>query len=260
MPLRIAAGALVLGLIAAGAAILAVAGENPSRAELGGAILSGGIVGGAFVVVERMLNAAAGKRNDLDRLRRQLENAESFPAIDLSNKDLSALYLPNRVLFDAVMTNANLAKATLLFSDLRHVAASHANFTGTDLSGANLSDATLTSADLTGADLTDAGLRNADLTQATLTGARLVRADLRGADLSGARLHQADLTGANLTGVTCEGTVWPEGFDLRKHKGQKGTDLSHLTLIDYLEYRKREEQTGGAPPQDRTTNAVDPPG
>jgi uncharacterized protein YjbI with pentapeptide repeats len=225
----------VLGLIVAGVAVLVVAGDDQGTAELGGAILSGGIVGGAFVLVERMLNAAARKRNHQDRLRQQLESGEVFPAMNLAGEDLAGLYLPNRVFFGAVLNHANLRDAQLLFGDLRHIEATGASFAGADLSGVNLSNACLSEADFTDANMRDCGLRDADLTGATLRDTVLLRADLSGADLRG-----ADLKGVTLDGVRCVNTRWPDGFEPPESTSET-RDHSQRTLIPYLVYQKEQE-------------------
>lgn len=73
---------------------------------------------------------------------------------------------------------------------------------------------------------------------------------------SGTRLDNADLTSATLTGVRCETTIWPAGFDPGEQETHKGTDLSHLTLIGYLKYRKLKDQPTKNAPQ---TPVNDPP-
>ena len=149
---------------------------------------------------------------------------------NLTDANLTHVYLADVNLADAILTHvyladvnladANLTGAKLTFAKLTHVNLADANLTHANLAcadltgvnlthanlaGANLTDAHLTGADLTGADLACANLARADLTRANLTDASLTGANLTGADLTRANLTDASLTGANLTGASLTG-------------------------------------------------------
>ena len=100
-----------------------------------------------------------------------LKDEKGGERADLSNTDLSGVYL----------WNANLIYA--------------------NLSGANLSNAGLWNANLTSADLSNADLSGADLSNANLSGANLSDANLINTDLRGTNLWDADLSDANLKNI-----------------------------------------------------------
>lgn len=93
------------------------------------------------------------------------------------------------------------------------------------LEGVNLDEAYLKKADLHQAYLKKANLQKAFLRNADLQGAVLVEANLEEADLQGAKLQRAVLKKAKLTGARYSvnhsqysDTVFPEGFDPKKHE------------------------------------------
>ncbi len=145
-----------------------------ARLELGGALVSGVVLSGAFLAAERRLGVEDRRheeRTAANLMRSQyqlaLGMADSLARRELSGLDLSGLQLPNR--------------------DLRECGLRHTDLFESDLTGANLS----------GADL-----HGADLTFGVLKGAQLINANLICATLSGSDLQDADLTGANLFAST----------------------------------------------------------
>jgi len=105
---------------------------------------------------------------------------------------------------------AQVKKALLAGSDLRHARAA----------GAFLARADLRDTDLTGADLAGADLRGADLRHARLAGADLRRARLEQANLERAGVAGADLRGA--TGLDCPTLERAEGW----HGARRDPDLA----------------------------------
>jgi uncharacterized protein YjbI with pentapeptide repeats len=103
-------------------------GASPDRySELGTALIGGGVVALAILLLEQALAERQQKRG----IQLQLGLADDFRGIDLSGVDLSGAYLANK----------NLRGASLIGADLRK----------TNLSAVNLEDARLTKADLRGA-------------------------------------------------------------------------------------------------------------
>ena len=109
------------------------------------------------------------------------------------------------MLFDTILTRANLTGAKLSGTNLSGVNLSGAILDGAtlmlaNLDGVNLSSANLGCANLFAAKLRGANLDGADLSGAILSGADLSsKAKLRCAILQGASLQGADLTSADLT-------------------------------------------------------------
>lgn len=112
------------------------------------------------------------------------------------------------------VVNANVSNVIVAYSDL--------NLHKWDLSGILLENANLHNADLS-----KAKLYYARLCEANLFGANLIEANLKGADLRGAFLTCADLSDADLRCADFSGakycllypfeTIFPEGFDPKKH-------------------------------------------
>ena len=149
----------------------------------------------------------------MGKLFRERQLEPSFPGINLSNVDMTALRQfggfkdegnatsPEYALmmrFGLVRRGADLEGAYLKRADLRRTNLSGADLGGAVLEGAVLEGAVLGGAVLEGAVLEGADLRGADLRGAYLGGAYLGWAYLRGAYLGGADLRGADLGGANL--------------------------------------------------------------
>ena len=119
---------------------------------------------------------------------------------DFSTADLRLANLVSANLAGALFTGADLSRALLHGSRLRHAG----------LDGANLSAVAARDVDLEGA-----SLQGTVLTDADLRGAIFLEADLRGADLRGANLLGADLRGADLTGAILDGAIL-DGADLAR--------------------------------------------
>lgn len=161
---------------------------SEARLELGGALVSGVVLSGAFLVAERRLEREdqrheerTAERQTRAQYQLALGMAETLADRDLSGLDLSGLQLIGR-----------------------------------DFTASRFSKANLQRTNLQRANLTRAYLYRADLTRAYLTEANLTEAFLWGANLSGANLEKANLTGANLHLVKWKPSQrpkWPEGFD-----------------------------------------------
>ena len=120
-----------------------------------------------------------------------LKDEKGGERADLSNTDLSGVYLWNANLIYANLSGANLSNAGLW----------NANLTSADLSNADLSGADLSNANLSGVNLSGANLSNTDLSNANLSGANLSDANLINTDLRGTNLWDADLSDANLKNI-----------------------------------------------------------
>jgi uncharacterized protein YjbI with pentapeptide repeats len=154
--------------------------ENPIRADLGHARLSGANLSDAYL-------------SDAD-----------LSGADLSGANLSGARLSRAYLIGADLSGANLIGAKLSRADLSHAKLVRANLSGANLSGAKLRRANLIGANLSRAYMSHARLSDANLSDANLIGAKLIGASLDDADLSNTKLRCAsladvDLQGANLT-------------------------------------------------------------
>lgn len=251
---RFVASAIILSLVAAGTAIAALAQAGSLWRDLGLAVLSGGVVGGAFVSVESMLVGAAEARSKQESLLSQLSSTTDLNGIDLSGRSLRGLYLPGRAMVAARLVDTELAESQLFFTDFRH-----ADLRGASLRGADLSGSTLTFADLRGVDLQGAILDDADLSDARLDGANLSGAVLRRGRLQRARLGDARLDGALIESTYLDGadlsSAWTAGLKLRQVEYDESTrwpddfeppatvrvvqdDISSMDLTAYLVRRQ----------------------
>ena len=157
----------------------------------------------------------------LHRLGRggRLASANLSP-IDLSDCNLSYLYLAgfNMIrsrlhraklvlanLFAAELVGADLSNANLIAANLYHANLSGADLSGVDMSYANLHEANLSGANLSNADLSTARLSKVNFSKADLSHANLFRADLAQAILTAANLHRAMLLEASLTKADLSG-------------------------------------------------------
>ena len=127
------------------------------------------------------------------------------PLTNERRASLEGVFLRDRSLRFAELSESRLYAADMISADLRWANLTGANLTGATLYGANLTGATLYGANLTGADLINANLINANLNDANLTGAKLTNANLTGASLGAAPLNGANLNGAKLTGAHLNG-------------------------------------------------------
>lgn len=145
----------------------------------------------------------------------------NFSGADLSETNLSGLFLCWANLSRANLRSSSLCKVNLCFANLSSANLNRAVLSASDLSSANLSYANLNGvnlnytilreinlreADLSGAsakkaDFSNANLNRSTLKQADLSEAKLNEANLSEVDLSGANLRRADLTSANLFGA-----------------------------------------------------------
>lgn len=143
--------------------------------------------------------------------------------IDLSRRQLRAVYLPESVLDDADFSESQLSQANFSNGDLRRATFTKAKMSAADLSRCNLEEADLSQADLSMANLREANLRQARLEKADLTDAEMSRITLQGARLDGAILTHARLPGADLQ------SAWLIGCDL-SHADLRGANLLYAAL------------------------------
>jgi uncharacterized protein YjbI with pentapeptide repeats len=254
---RLIAASLVGGLIAIGTAVSLSAGAGSVGRDLGLAILSGGIVGGALVTVESLLASAADKRSAAASLRMMLSTTTDLNGIDLSGEQLAEMYLPGRALVAAELSNAEFTGTKLPFADLRFAQLRAADLRNVDLRGATLAGADLTGADLRGAllddaDISDAVLAGADLRGATLRDVRAQRTRFGNATVTAAQFDNVFLEGADLSEVagtlTLQGaaqydetTRWRPEFDPPDRVAVRQEPISEMDLAMYLAYRQRRD-------------------
>ena len=169
--------------------------------------------------------------------------------IDLSNTNLSGVYVRNANLSGANLSGADLLGANLSRAFVIGANLSDADLSDADLSGANLSGADLSDADLSDADLSGANLSGADLSDANLSGANLSGADLSGANLSGANLSDADLSDADLSDADLSDANLSDA-DL-SDADLSDADLSdaYLSDIEGLDTAKNLETVKNPPPE-----------
>lgn len=158
--------------------------------EIGGALISGVVLSGAFLLVERRIEEVTTERQTRDQYQLDLAMERDLTDRDLSGLKLAQLQLSDRDLTGPRLARSNLSKTRLSRSTLRRADLWEAN-----LSGAHLWKQTTFAADLGRANLTDAILSGADLTEA--------------------KLNEADLTGARWNPDVPP--KWPEGFDPPKN-------------------------------------------
>lgn len=251
------AAALVGTLVAIGTVISLGAGAGSVGRDLGLAILSGGIVGGALVTVESLLVSAADARSSAASLRTMLSTTADLNGIDLAGEQLSDLYLPGRALVAAQLCDTDLSGSKLPFADLRYAQLQRANLQNADLRGSTLVGADLTGANLRGAqlddaDLSDATFDRADLSDVSLIDARAQQSHFGAADMTGAHLDNMYLQGADLSAVTGkfevagpvefdDSTRWPASFDPPPSAAVIQEPISQMDLAAYLAYRRRRD-------------------
>jgi uncharacterized protein YjbI with pentapeptide repeats len=145
-----------------------------------------------------------------------LPNADAFPLVsldkaDLSEADLSGVFMANADLHNTDLSNADLSNSVLPYANL-----SQSTMHKVNLSGAVLHGDDLTKVDLNGANLSGA-LLNCDLLSVPPKGVldrskllmcpNLDGADLSGANLNGTHLQGVDLTKVNLTQANLSGAL-----------------------------------------------------
>ncbi len=259
---RMIAAALVGSLVAVGTVASMSATTGSVGRDLGLAVLSGGIVGGALVTVESLLASAADRRSAAPSLRMMLSTTTDLNGIDLSGENLTDLYLPGRAMVAAELTGADLSDSKLPFADLRFAQLRNTNMRGIDLRGATLAGADLSGADLRGAllddaDLSDAKLAGADLSGASLTDARAERTRFGDATVAGAQFANVFLDGADLSEsvgpITMQqpvqhddATRWPSGFEPPESTPVTQEPIAEMDLAAYLAYRQRRDNDYGS--------------
>jgi hypothetical protein len=126
---------------------------------------------------------------------------ESDETPDLSETDLSKMYLDRADLVEADLSRTNLSWAHLTYAILFRTNLAGANLVGARLAGAHLARANLVGANLSGANLFKADLSEVDLTNGNLSGAILEQATLVGTILQRAELRNCRIFGLSVWGV-----------------------------------------------------------
>ena len=122
----------------------------------------------------------------------------SNPASDSQRPSLEGINLRSSVLRKADLSDLQLPKASLDFTQARESVFQRTNLKGAELRAGNFAGATFQDANLRGALLTAINLAGANLQNAHLQDAHCVGAELTGANLGEAHLASADLFGAHL--------------------------------------------------------------
>ena len=230
---------IVLSVLAVGGGVLAYSAERyelgESVREIGGAIVSGAIVGAALLWFEERLEARRDakdfalaeqqeRRDEQTTLLQQLSSHDDLSGIQMPWYDLHNAFLNKKNLSGAYLKGTDLRNSSITSSDISNAFLVDAILTNTRLINSDLSGANLEGADLRGAKLIRANLSSAVLTGADLRGCSLRRANLSGADLTdanlfAARLDDADLSTTMLDDALLDGvaysseTIWPPGFE-----------------------------------------------
>ncbi len=106
-------------------------------------------------------------------------------------------------LYDGLLSNSTLIRATFERADLRN---------------SHIDSANLEHADLRSAYLWSASVQNSDLKDADLGGAILIGANLRGSNLSGAHFAQTVLSETDITGAILDGADFRGAFSLTPYQ------------------------------------------
>ncbi|HAT51575.1 MAG TPA: hypothetical protein DCS88_14770 [Alphaproteobacteria bacterium] len=151
---------------------------------------------------------------------------------DLSEADLSGVYLAEADLRAANLREANLTGANLWRANLKDANLVMANLTRAHLARASLNSADLSGANLTNADLSMARLQyawlqNTRLTASQLSLANLYGARLQGADFSRAAIRQTDLRKAKLDGAVMRKMDYGN-LDKKENSGDSKLDYAGL--------------------------------
>jgi hypothetical protein len=223
----------ILFTLALAASAAAVFGLSVTR-DFGGLLLNLGSELAGAIVIYLVLDQRVGKREQLERLKREMGSRSHDTAIaaaeELSDRGWLSDGSLNRIdLWEASLDGARLGGARLEGANLMGARLKEAFLYQADLRWANLE-----SADLREAVLDNARLGRAHLADATLSFAVLREADMRGCNLELARLDGALLEGAQLEGSAIasarfttrtqlpDGTHWSTDTDVARF-----TDLSH---------------------------------
>lgn len=260
---------LVVALVIIGAAMTLAFDAGSAGRDLGLAVVSGGLVGGVLVLVERIVVSAADERSEGQSLIRQLSATKELEGIDLSGRTLRGLYLPGRRLLRANLAGADLRQSNLAFGNLRFAQLQGADLRGADLRGSTFEGADLTGAQLQGALVDDADLSSTMLDGADLTGVHFVDVRFQStpfgtACLEGTRFDNTYLEGADLSRVRAgsisfgeveydAATSWPPGIEPPPSSTVIQMPISDMDYAGYLEFQQARA-TGTAPvapPPDR---------
>lgn len=169
--------------------------------EIGGALVSGAVIGAFILLWEEHLERARERRED--RLATEQAERDEWTAL--------LIQLAGRTELDGL----NMAGR-----DLHNIVLDQAKLRGSVLGAADLQSAYLTGADLTDADLLGTDLRYSTMTSAVLVGAKLVNTKLAGADLRNADLSGVDLSKAKISRTDFDASTDADVALLRLSEGK----------------------------------------
>jgi uncharacterized protein YjbI with pentapeptide repeats len=172
------------------------------------------------------------------------------PVIDLTGADLSGIDLHNNNLSGggAFLMDFSLYQA----ASLKLEPGKAANLRGAILSDANMERAMLDYTDLTGADLSDADLSHASLSKTDLTNANLSDANLSHVFLNQADLLSTDLSDANLNDANLNDAsgITNEELEQRAASLEGATMPNGQKYEEWLkdrEFHKEDGENDGSP-------------
>jgi uncharacterized protein YjbI with pentapeptide repeats len=221
-------------------------GIKKARPDIGTALLTGVAIAAAILWLQFELQHSIDKASQQQSLELTLSLQQSLVGIDLHDRDLRHLYLPDKDLREADLDSAHLQSTRLAGSSLagayleradldqavlsntrlssthlQKAQGQHANFTGARGSEVKLSYAHLNEADfdhailphaymahvaLDEAELEHADFYDSQAEHALLERAHLAYAQFVGADFSFAHFNGAELTDVNFSGATLYST------------------------------------------------------
>lgn len=133
---------------------------------LGASLLTGAVVSGAFVVLDRR----QAHYNARQALLLRLGFTADLSGIDLRNAELNGIYLGGKIMRHANFEDAKLAGASFFGSDLTDAVFTRAILSDADFSGATLTRATFVGADITRTDFSGVKGRESAVFVGAITG------------------------------------------------------------------------------------------
>ena len=174
-----------------------------------------------------LLRYANGERDFHELKLTGVNNGLKLAGVNISEINLSRANLCFTNMFRTNLSEANLTGVNLVQANL-----SEANLTGTNLIKAALQYASLSAANLQNANLSGANLQNANLNRANLQNANLSGANLQGSNLSKFNLQNANLSEAKLQKANLCGAIMPNGEICNQHNYSEKLPIMRLENAD----------------------------
>ena len=235
LPVRSAWGVVAGVVIGLGAGSLIVMFTSQDADVVGRAtqFFLGAVAAGVLLIVEVLLT----NRSDRRSVQVTLTSAEKLNWADVSGHDISKVYLRERK-----MKNAKLSECLALQTD----------FFGTDLRKARLTRGVFIRCNFAEADLSKIAAYEAKFRKSCLTGAKMKKANLRHANLRKADLTNADLRGAllhgaNLRGATTDGADFSGALFDSRTKFPTRLGGKPAGVLEDATYKPRGLQSVGQP-------------